>query len=301
MNLDQLSLIEAMIDTIEEELLYPLNLDELSRKAGISKYHLERLFKSLCNKSLISYVRGRRLSLSLHDLIHTRLKIIDIAVKYQFEYEQSYIRAFQNYFGITPAKYRRLRTELPIEQKLDIGTLTGIDQGFVIQPRMVIKPAFYIQGIKEEIFHVENLEKATTNKVALLFREQYMMQVPNRIHEEIYLAVIKYLPQAHISNDYIPCVETTVLNKADPPFVAMELPAQEYAVFRYVGFHSPLELNYKTMKELYDYTDFWLLNTKHKQPVPYHFERMDLSVCSDSYCEMDIYIPISSCFQGPDA
>ncbi len=295
MNLNQLSLIEAIIDTIEEDLLHPLSLDELSKKAGLSKFHLERLFKSICNKPLISYIRGRRLSLSLHDLIHSRLKIIDIAIKYQFEYEQSYIRAFQNYFGITPAKYRRLKTELPIEQKLDTKTLTGVNQGFVIQPRMVMKPSFYVQGIKEEIFHVENLRNATTNKVAMRFRRQYMMKIPNRIHEEIYLAVIRYLPNAHISNDYLPCVETTVLNKAEPPFVTMELPALEYAVFRYVGLHSPLQLNYRTMKELYDYTDYWMQNTKHKQPVPYHFERMDLSVCDDSYCEMDIYIPINSC------
>ncbi len=292
MNVNQVSLIESTIDMIEENMLHPLNLDELSRQIGISKYHLERLFKSLCSKPLISYIRGRRLSLSLHDLIHSRMNIIDIAMKYQFEYEQSYIRAFQNQFGITPARYRRSRTELPIEQKLDTKTLTAIDQGFVIQPRMVMKPHFYIQGIKEEIFHDENLAKATTNKVAELFRDQFLVQVPGRIHEDIYLAVIKYLPNPMISNDYIPCVETVVLNKPEAPFVAMELPAQEYAVFRYVGLHAPTQLDYRTLKELYDYTDYWLKNSKHIQCQPYHFERMDLSICSDSYCEMDIYIPI---------
>ena len=292
MNDNQMSLIEYTIETIERDLLHPLNLDELSRKVGISKYHLERLFKSLCNKPLISYIRGRRLSLSLHDLIHTRMNIIDIALKYQFEYEQSYIRAFQNLFGITPAKYRRRKTELPIEQKLDIKTLTGINQGFIIQPRMVIKPQFYIQGIKKEIFHDENLMECTTNKVAELFRNQLLEQVPNRNNEEIYLAIIQYLSNPQVSNDYLPCVETTVLNKPEAPFVVMELPAQEYAVFRYIGLHAPTQLNYKTLKELYDYTDYWLKNTKHTQHQPYHFERMDLSICSESYCEMDIYIPI---------
>ncbi len=292
MNRNQISLIETTIDVIEAHLLYPLTLDELSKKVGISKYHLERLFKSLCSKPLISYIRGRRLSLSLHDLIHSHLKIIDIALKYQFEYEQSYIRAFQNLFGITPARYRRLKIELPIEQKLDTKTLTGIDQGFVIQPRMVIRPQFYIQGIKEEIFHVENLEQFTANKVAELFRNQFLKQVPHRINEEFYLAIIKYLPNPSISNDYIPCVETEVLNKPEAPFVAMAIPAQEYAVFRYVGLHAPTQLNYKTLKELYDYTDYWIMNTKHQQNQPYHFERMDLTICSDSYCEMDIYLPI---------
>lgn len=294
MNEGHISIIRDTIDMIEEELLNPLNLDELSKKIGLSKYHFDRLFKSVCNKPLISYVRGRRLSLSLHDLIHSGMNIIDIAMKYQFEYEQSYIRAFQNQFGITPAKYRRHLYELQIEQKFDASTLTGIEQGLVIQPRMVIKPRFYVQGIKEEIFHDENLEKCTTNRVAEYFRNQLLGQVPNRINENIYLAVIKYLPNPMISNDYIPCVETSVYNKPESPFVTMIVPAQEYAVFRYVGLHSPTQLNYKTLKELYDYTDYWLINTKHKQLQPYHFERMDLSICSDSYCEMDIYIPIST-------
>ncbi len=292
MNNDQIAVIENTIDTIEDNLLHPLNLNELSRRVGLSKYHLERLFKSLSNKSLMSYIRGRRLSLSLHDLIHSRLNIIDIALKYQFEYEQSYIRAFQNQFRITPAKYRKLRYELPFEQKIDISTLTGTCQGFVIQPRMVIKPQFYIQGIKEEIFHAENLTSSTANKVAELFREQYLSMVPNRRNEHIYLAVIRYRPDSHISNDYIPCVETSVPNQAKPPFTAMTIPLQEYAVFRYVGFHAPTQLNYRTLKELYDYTDYWVMNTKHRQLQPYHFERMDLSVCDDTFCEMDIYLPI---------
>ncbi len=294
MNANQISLIEATIDTIEENLLHPLSLDELSKKIGLSKYHLERLFKSLSNKSLMAYIRGRRLSLSLHDLIDTRLSILDIAVKYQFDYEQSYIRAFQNQFRLTPAKYRKLKVELPIEQNIDIATLTGVDQGFVVQPRMVMKPQFYIQGITEEIFHAENLMHSTTNKVALLFREQYLAKVPNRMNENIYLAIIRYRPDYMISNDYIPCVETSLPNIPEYPFVAMTIPLQEYAVFRYIGFHAFTQLNYKTLKELYDYSDYWIMNTRHKQLQPYHFERMDLSICSDSYCEMDIYIPISS-------
>lgn len=294
MNKGHISLIENTIEMIEDELLNSLNLDELSRKIGLSKYHLDRLFKSLCSKPLISYIRGRRLSLSLHDLIHSKLNIIDIAMKYQFEYEQSYIRAFQNQFGITPAKYRRQKFEMQIVQKFDVSTLTGIEQGLVVMPRMVIKPEFYIQGIKEEIFHDENLMKSTTNKVAEYFRYQLLDKVPNRINENIYLAIIKYLPNPLISNDYIPCVETSVYNKPEAPFVTMMLPAQEYAVFRYVGLHAPTQLNYRTLKELYDYTDHWLRNTKHKQLQPYHFERIDLSTCSDTYCEMDIYIPIST-------
>lgn len=291
MNENKITFFEDTISIIEENLLHPLSLDELSKHVAISKYHLNRLFKSVSGISLMTYVRARRLSISLRDLMHSDMNIIDIALKYQFDYEQSYIRAFQNQFKITPAKYRRHRYELPIQQKLDT-SLIEMEQGFVVRPKMVIKPEFYIQGIKEEIFDDENLLLSTTNKLAELFRDTYLTNVPNRINEQIYLAIIRYLENPSISNDYIPCVETSVLNKPEIPFVAMKMPVQEYAVFRYVGFHAPALLNCKTLKELYDYTFYWVTNTKYRHLSPYHFERMDLSICSDSYCEMDIYIPI---------
>lgn len=294
MNTDQIAGIDYTVETIEKNLTQPFRLDELSKQVGISKYHLLRLFKSITGKSLMSYVKGRRLSLSLGDLINTDNNILDIALKYQFEYEQSYIRAFQKLFHITPAKYRRAKCEMPIVQKVDIHTLQSLGKGFVIQPKMVIRPEFYIQGIKEEIFHEENLTEYTTNKLAMRFQKDYLPLVPNRINENIYLAMIIYSTNPAISNDYLPCVETKTFNKVALPFYSYTIPAQEYAVFRYVGLHSPTEVTYATLLELYNYIDgYWKSHTGFKQTQPFHFEQMNLSICSETYCEMDIYVPIS--------
>ncbi len=120
-----------------------------------------------------------------------------------------------------------------------------------------------------------------------------MPLVPNKVNEHIYLALILYDPDRIISNDYLPCVETSTLNVVTAPFAAYTIPMQEYALFRYVGLHSPTEVSYKTLKELYDYIDgYWQINTIFKQSNSLHFERMDLSICSDTYCEMDLYYPI---------
>lgn len=295
MNTDQIAGIDYTVEIIEKNLDRPFHLDELSKQVGISKYHLLRLFKSITDNSLMSYVKGRRLSLSLHDLINTDQNILDIALKYQFKYEQSYIRAFQKQFHITPAKYRRTKCEMPIIQKVDMNTLQNMGQGFIIQPKMVIRPQTYVQGIKEEIFHQENLTAYTTNKLATRFKKDYLPLIPNKIHENIYLALILYGTNPGISNDYLPCVETKTLNKVNPPFYHFTIPSQEYAVFRYVGLHSPMEVTYATLLELYNYTDgYWKSHTGFKQTHPFHFEQMDLSICSDTYCEMDIYYPIST-------
>ena len=294
MNTDQIQVIEYTIDTIEKNLEDDIRLDTLSREVGISKYHLLRLFKSISGKTLMSYVRARRLALSLSDLHNTDLNIIDIAAKYHFQYEQSYIRAFQNNFHVTPAKYRRLKYELPIEQKIDINSLYHAGMGIVIRPRMVIKPAFYIQGIKDRLDHDKNLEEFSANKLTALFYEQYRDGIPNKVNEDIFLSMTLHTAEYGNSFDYIPCVETSVLNITKEPYVTFSIPTQEYAVFRYVGLHSPSAVNGKSLKEVYDYIKgYWIKNTVYRQTQPYHFERMDSKVCSDTYSEMDIYIPIS--------
>ena len=120
MNNDQISSIKNTIENIEREIKNDINLDQLSNEVGISKYHLHRLFKSLTDKSLMSYVRGRKLSCSLNDLSNTDLNIIDIANEYHFEHEQSYIRAFKQQFNMTPSQYRKSKCEILIEPKIDI-------------------------------------------------------------------------------------------------------------------------------------------------------------------------------------
>lgn len=293
MNNKQVFSITNTIENIEKDIKNDINLDQLSKDVGISKYHLDRLFKSLTDKSLMSYVRGRKLSLSLYDLINTDLNIIDIANEYQFEHEQSYIRAFKHQFNMTPYQYRKLQCEMPIQQKIDVNYIHNVVQGLVIRPRMCIKPQFYVQGIKEEIIHKENLVKHTTNILAEKFLKEYLPVIENKMEEDIYIGLVLYTSNPQYSNDYIPSVQTSVLNNIEPPFVHYTIPSNEYAVFRYIGFHSPHNISYETLKELYNYiSESWHKNTAYKRSSKYHFEKIDFRICSDSYCEMDVYIPI---------
>jgi len=293
MNSDQISSIENTIENIEREIKNGINLDQLSNEVGISKYHLHRMFKSITDKSLMSYVRGRKLSRSLNDLINTNLNIIDIANEYQFEHEQSYTRAFKQQFNMTPSRYRKLQCEISIEPKIDVNHMHNIAQGLVIQPRICIKPQFYVQGIQKEIIHKENLIYHTTNILAEKFLKDYLPTINNKINEEVYIGLVIYSSNPQYSNDYIPAVETSVINKIKAPFVNYTIPSNQYAVFRYIGFHSPHDITYETLKELYNYImGHWQKSTAYKKLNDYHFERIDLKICSDNYCEMDVYMPI---------
>lgn len=292
MNNDQISAIEEAIQIIDEEIKQPLDLDRLSKKVGISKYHLHHLFKSITGKPLMSYARGRRLSMSITDLINTDLNIIDIASEYQFEHEQSYIRAFKQRFNITPSQYRKSQCEMPIEQKIDTNHLRHIGQGLMIEPQMCIRPEFYVQGIQKEIVHEENLMNKVANKLVEEFQTIYLPLIDNRIDCDTYIGLVLYAGNSEYSNYYVPSVVVTPTNKVVPPFVSYKIPMQEYAVFRYIGLHSPFDISYVTLKALYDFIDEWKIGTAYRQAEPFHFEKINLNTCCKSYCEMDIYIPI---------
>lgn len=74
MNKEQFEAIKDAIYIIDKDIKQELDLDSISKKVGISKYHLHRLFKSITGKPLMSYVRGRRLSSSIKELLGTDLK-----------------------------------------------------------------------------------------------------------------------------------------------------------------------------------------------------------------------------------
>lgn len=240
----------------------------------------------------MAYVRGRKLSRSIRDLLNTDLNIIDIAGNYNFEHEQSYIRAFKQQFHMTPAQCRKQKNEIQIEQKIDTNQMLYIGQGLVITPRMCIVPQFHVQGVRAEIVHNENLIHRTANSLMEQYRDIYLPTMKTVIDPDVYIGLVQYTEHPEYSNYYTSCTPVTSSVDVAPPMVAVTIPTGEYAVFRYVGFHSPFEISFASIKSLYDYIDSWMADTAYTQSAAFHFERVTLKICSQDYCEMDIYMPI---------
>jgi len=93
---------------IEDNLNSSLHLDDIARKCGYSKWHLQRIFKKVTGYNLSYYIRARRLSSSAIDLRSTDQPILYISIKYGFYSQQTFSRAFRERFGVSPAKYRNM-------------------------------------------------------------------------------------------------------------------------------------------------------------------------------------------------
>ncbi|MCL2764934.1 MAG: helix-turn-helix transcriptional regulator [Treponema sp.] len=101
------NLMENIIKEIENNISEGININALARKFTLSESHLRRLFRFANNITIASYIRSRKLAASLEDLLKTNSNVIDIALKYGFNYEQSYIRAFKREYGKTPGYLRK--------------------------------------------------------------------------------------------------------------------------------------------------------------------------------------------------
>lgn len=134
--MDQAGIIRDLLTWLESHLDQPLALDNVAAKAGYSKWHLQRMFKDVTGHAIGAYIRARRLSKSAVALRLTARPILDIALQYRFDSQQTFTRAFKKQFAQTPALYRRAPdwSAFGMRPPLRLGEFTPPQAHFVTLP-----------------------------------------------------------------------------------------------------------------------------------------------------------------------
>ena len=104
--MSSLDRVQAVLDHVEAHLHEPVTLDALARAAGVSRYHLHRLFQAGYGESLKAYIRKRRLTWAARQLRQSRTRIIELALECGFESQAAFTRAFKALYGVAPGRYR---------------------------------------------------------------------------------------------------------------------------------------------------------------------------------------------------
>ena len=89
---------------IDDNLDEKIDYEVFTKILGVNLYTVQRLFTMIAGLSLSEYIRKRRLSSAGYDLYEGKEKIIDIAIKYQYDNATSFSRAFEKFHGIKPSK-----------------------------------------------------------------------------------------------------------------------------------------------------------------------------------------------------
>ncbi|MEH7495506.1 AraC family transcriptional regulator [Neobacillus niacini] len=147
--MDSLRRLNDSIGYIEENLLEDIDIKEVARRAYCSEYHFQRMFSYLAGISLSEYIRRRRLSLAAFELMKSKVRILDVALKYGYNSPDSFTRAFQTLHGITPSEARKSGQSLKAFPRMTFQlTIKG---GSEMNYRIIEKESFNLVGIKKRV------------------------------------------------------------------------------------------------------------------------------------------------------
>jgi AraC-like DNA-binding protein len=302
------SLVEHIENTaayIEKNIKNPLSLEQISEGVGVSKFYLNRIFSALTGQTLMNYVNRRKLVSSLHELLYTKMHIVDISEEYGFSFESAFIRSFKREFGITPDIFRKTKCEIPIIAPITSGVLSAIgESSILVKPVMMFKPAFFVTGDRCYTHSRNDVGGFTVD-----FDNRRQPLIKNIID-----CRVSYQHRLYDSTNaywYTVCAE--VENDGLPPpegMITFQIPESNYWVFKFIktsDFHYIDPVNYTASEKCeidsihyissaeYEYifeSAYKWFGITGEQDSSYSLGKTNFRILSESYFEMDFYFPV---------
>lgn len=104
--MDIMKSFNLAIDYIEDNLTDELDEKEITRITGYSfpifSRIFSRIFSIVSGYSLSEYIRLRKMTKAAIDLKNSDKRIIDIAIKYDYNSQDSFALAFKSFHKLTP-------------------------------------------------------------------------------------------------------------------------------------------------------------------------------------------------------
>jgi AraC-like DNA-binding protein len=98
-------------DLIDRRFAEPLDLDDMARAAGFSRYHFARGFTAAYGESPARYLTRRRVERAQDLLRSANLTVTEICHLVGFASLGSFSARFRDLVGVSPTEYRRRHAE----------------------------------------------------------------------------------------------------------------------------------------------------------------------------------------------
>jgi AraC-like DNA-binding protein len=119
--------LSKAIHYIENNLTNDISVDEISSQAYTSSSHFQLVFHVVMGMTVGEYIRNRRMSLAAQDLLQPTSKIIDVAIRYQYDTPESFSKAFTRFHGVPPSKVQRGQVRMFHPLTININIQGGFD------------------------------------------------------------------------------------------------------------------------------------------------------------------------------
>ncbi|GAA0690274.1 GlxA family transcriptional regulator [Marinobacterium maritimum] len=127
LGISQPKLVEA-VQLIEANIEEPLSTDDLAHHVGISRRHLERLFKRHLNTMPSKYYLEIRLEKARQLLRRSDKPILQVGLDCGFTSASYFSTAYRNHYGLTPREERKKLAE----QKQDLPASSGLSRSVLM-------------------------------------------------------------------------------------------------------------------------------------------------------------------------
>ncbi len=141
--------LQKALDYIEDNLEEEINYEKIAKELGMSSFYFHRIFSAIIGISPAEYIRNRRLTCAADELSIHKANILDVAIKYQFNSNESFTRAFTKFHNVTPKMAKVDGTKLKVFSKVHLSL--KLEGGNLMDYRIENKEAFKICAMVRDV------------------------------------------------------------------------------------------------------------------------------------------------------
>lgn len=209
---------------VESHLPEAISLDDVAQSSGVSRFHVTRAFGAATGRSVMGYMRSRRLTEAARKLAGGAPDILAVALDAGYNSHEAFTRAFRYQFGTTPELVRAQGTL----DKLDLVEPILMDQSLLTNlepPRFETSRPFLIAGLGERY----SCETSAAIPMQWQRFGPYIGNIPGETGDVAYGVCVNGDDAGNF--DYIAGVEVSDFSDLPRDFYRVRVPAQKYAVF----------------------------------------------------------------------
>lgn len=105
------AIVEGAQTYIEANYFKDLSVEDICKHSFCNRSYLSKLFKTVCNTTIMNYVYNYRIEKAMEMLIHTNLPVVAIMERVGFNDYSSFYRHFLKKTGFSPKVYRKENIE----------------------------------------------------------------------------------------------------------------------------------------------------------------------------------------------
>lgn len=216
---------------IESHYRQPLTLDAIADACAVSRFHLARAFAAVTGRSLMRYVRDRRLSAAADALARGSASILDVALEAGYASHEAFTRAFVGSFGLTPDQVRRLGdlSTLTLTEPLTMTLTETRRRGPVTPERFENLPTRTYAGIVQH-YDTQDLAGIPDQWQRIGPR---LGRIPGQQGDAAYGVCFNFVEGDGL--DYLAGVAVAADAVVDDGLVTLRIPGQRYVVFRHTA------------------------------------------------------------------